>query len=305
MLFSRFVLLAFGSVAAVSASSIYARGRGGSSTDQPVANPYNTKEISLAAGLVQQTYCDSTENGLKIGDSELLYTMGEGYARQRVNIYHSPSLGIAVAIEGTNLFSLNSDLHDAKFWQEDPNERYIQYYPKGTKLMHGFQQAYNDLMDDIFTAVKKYKKEKNEKRVTVIGHSLGAAMGLLSAVDFNCRLDKGIHRALLFGLPRVGNVAFANYVDHKIGDKLSWVVNGKDWVPHVAPRFLGYQHPSNQIWINPANSTHWKKYPGQENVHGANSVIPEFGSFDDHQGIYFHTQIGASLGECPAKVKNY
>ena len=130
-------------------------------------------------------------------------------------------------------------------------------------------------------------------------------MGLLSAVDFNCRLDKGIHRALLFGLPRVGNVAFANYVDHKIGDKLSWVVNGKDWVPHVAPRFLGYQHPSNQIWINPANSTHWKKYPGQENVHGANSVIPEFGSFDDHQGIYFHTQIGASLGECPAKVKNY
>ena len=301
MLFSRFVLLAFGSVAAVSASSIYARGRGGSSTDQPVANPYNTKEISLAAGLVQQTYCDSAESGLKIGDSELLYTMGQGYARQRVNFYHSPSLGIAVAIEGTNLFSLNSDLHDAKFWQEDPNERYIQYYPKGTKLMHGFQQAYNDLMDDIFTAVEKYKKEKNEKRVTVIGHSLGAAMGLLCAMDIELRMDGGLYKTYLFGLPRLGNPTFASFVDQKIGDKFHSIINGRDWVPTVPPRALGYQHPSDYVWIYPGNSTSAKLYPGQENVHGILTVAREF-NFDDHQGIYFHTQIGAVMGECPAQV---
>lgn len=278
------------------------------STAKPVNVDHKVvKEMGQAAGLVQQSYCNDQKYdvGLKVGDAELLWKHGHGDWFQHVLIWKSDSLGIAVAYEGTNVSSIVSIANDALANHVFPDIRYKDCLPKDVRLMMGFQDAYTGVVDSAFEATKHYMDKYNETRVTIIGHSLGAAMGLLSAVDFNCRLDKGIHRALLFGLPRVGNVAFANYVDHKIGDKLSWVVNGKDWVPHMAPRFLGYQHPSNQIWINPANSTHWKKYPGQENVHGANSVIPEFGSFDDHQGIYFHTQIGASLGECPAKVKNY
>lgn len=80
------------------------------------------------------------------------------------------------------------------------------------------------------------------------------------------------------------------------------MINGKDPVPHLPPRLLGYQHPSGQVWINPANSTSWLYYPGQENPKGADSVIDVQISFDDHQGIYAHTQIGASKGHCPATV---
>jgi hypothetical protein len=39
-----------------------------------------------------------------------------------------------------------------------------------------------------------------------------------------------------------------------------------------------------------------RSYPGSDSV-----VIPQ-ASFDDHQGVYFHTQIGAHLGHCPATV---
>lgn len=36
---------------------------------------------------------------------------------------------------------------------------------------------------------------------------------------------------------------------------------------------MGFQHPSGQVWINPANTTNWAYYPGQENVHGADTVL--------------------------------
>lgn len=35
---------------------------------------------------------------------------------------------------------------------------------------------------------------------------------------------------------------------------------------------------------------------------GADSELDTPINFDDHEGIYFHTQIGASLGHCPATV---
>lgn len=102
------------------------------------------------------------------------------------------------------------------------------------------------------------------------------------------------------GQPRVGNPAFADFVDQTYGpSRLNYVVNGQDFVPHVPPQLIGYRHFSGQVWINPANTTSWKYYPGQENVQGANTATPQL-NFDDHQGIYMHTQIGASQGHCPA-----
>lgn len=301
MHFSRFVLFALSCVALVSAGLLR---HGGSSQEQPVKNTWNTDEISQAAGLVQQTYCKKQEEGLRIGDSTLLESFGDGDKRQRVNIYHSDSLGIAVAIEGTNLLSITSDLHDVKAIPVNPHERYKSFMPQGVKLMWGFQEAYVDVMDDMVRAIEKYKKEKNEKRVTVIGHSLGAAMGLIATLDITNRVEGGLHKAYLFGLPRVGNAAFASFVDQKVGKRLHSIINGRDWVPTVPPRALGYQHPSNYLWIYPGNTTKAKIYPGQENVHGILTVPRDF-NFNDHQGIYFHTQIGAIFGQCPAKINNF
>lgn len=70
------------------------------------------------------------------------------------------------------------------------------------------------------------------------------------------------------GQPRDGNPVFANAVDSLLANKFSYVVNGRDFVPHLPPRIAGFQHPSGQVWINPANTTGWLFYPGQENVHG-------------------------------------
>jgi len=278
--------------------------RAQSSTSQPVEVPYDLKKFSQAAGLVQQCYCTpgSYHKGLQVGDSTLLWGIGDGNMEQRALIYHSKSLGIAVAYMGTNVSSLKSSSNDLLFLGEPPNARYSEYFPEGVKLFHGFQQPYIQLVDRVYDAIKRFKKEYNENRVTVIGHSQGAAIGLISSVDFENRLEDGIYRSYLFGLPRTGNPTFADYVDQTIGHKLRWVVSGDDWVPAVPPRWFDYQHPSNYVWIYPANSTNWKLYPGQENVHGFPTVKQDYSNFDDHQGVYFHTQIGTEIGHCPALV---
>lgn len=277
--------------------------RAESSTAQPVDVPYDIKKLSQAAGLVQQCYCEpgSYQEGLQVGDSTLLKKIGNGVTRQRALIYKSKSLGIAVAYMGTNLSALKSVTNDLLFEAEPPNARYSEYMPKGLKLFHGFQEPYIEIVDQVFDSVKKFTKETNETRVTLIGHSQGASMGLISSVDFENRLEHGIYRSYLFGLPRTGNPTFADYVDRTIGHKLRVALNGADWNPTVPPRWFGYQHPSNYVWIYPANSTNWKLYPGQENVHGF-PTVPHVYNFDDHQGVYFHTQIGTEIGHCPALV---
>ena len=75
------------------------------------------------------------------------------------------------------------------------------------------------------------------------GHSHGAAMGLIGAVDVHFRLEGCLRMAFLFGLTRVGNPTFASFVDGNSGDELRWVINGRDWLPLVPPRAFGYQHP--------------------------------------------------------------
>lgn len=275
-----------------------------SSTAQPHPFRGDVRAMSQAAGMCQQTYCPSylDKPGRRVGDAKLLWTTGDGYVSQRALIYHSKSLGLTVAFQGTNMQSLLSQLHDIELVGVPADWRYNKGLPQAARLFFGFQGAYLEIVDAVFAAVQRYMAQLEEERLTIVGHSLGAAMGLVAASDFHYRIPTGVTNMYLFGLPRVGNPVFADWVDETFGHKLHWTVNGHDWVPHLAPREFGYQHPSNPVWIFPANTTKWMVYPGQENVHGFNSVDPEWFSFDDHQGIYYHTQIGASQGHCPATV---
>jgi len=275
-----------------------------SSTAQPEKVPYDIAEFSLAAALAQEPNCNEPDYsvGEKVADSKLLYRFGDGNFKQHCLIYHSKSLGITVSFQGTNGSSFISTLHDFDALAMPADSRYKKYMPESVRLLKGFQNAYTDLVDVVFEKVAKYKNEFNETRVTIVGHSLGAAMGLIASVDVEHRMQDGLYRSYLFGLPRVGNVPWANHVDDTIGKKLHWVVNGRDWVPHVAVRIAGYQHPSNYVWIYPANSSVWRLYPGQENVHGFNTVPLDQLSDEDHRGIYFGTQVGGSDENCPAVI---
>ena len=51
-----------------------------------------------------------------------------------------------------------------------------------------------------------------------------------------------------YGLPRVGNQDFADYVD-SLGLSITHINNKEDFVPILPGRFLGFHHPSGEVHI--------------------------------------------------------
>jgi predicted lipase len=104
------------------------------------------------------------------------------------------------------------------------------------------------------------------RKVIIIGHSLGGALGLFWALDFlqicmylfiqfPYQAIDGVSPELwTYGAPRVGNMLFSEYVYSSLLSRwvnvyyfllfiISWrIVNIADIVPHLPPQFIGYEH---------------------------------------------------------------
>jgi hypothetical protein len=124
--------------------------------------------------------------------------------------------------------------------------------------------------------------------VTVVGHSLGAALALLSTVYLPLHLPSGTDVKMIgYGLPRVGNPAFANYVDAHA--HVTHVHNKKDPVPLLPPLVLGFRHPAGEVHIDYPTGT-WYSCPGQESTSDLCELgdAPNFlaGNISDHAGPY-------------------
>jgi predicted lipase len=113
----------------------------------------------------------------------------------------------------------------------------------------------------ILSAVQNTLSAQGLSSVTVVGHSLGAALALLDGVFFSLRLPEDVTvKVIGYGMPRVGNQAFADFVDSKLGGRVAHVNNREDPIPVVPGRFLGFHHPSGEIHI--LNSGAWDVCPG-------------------------------------------
>ncbi|KAF8508913.1 alpha beta-hydrolase, partial [Gautieria morchelliformis] len=86
--------------------------------------------------------------------------------------------------------------------------------------------------------------------VTIVGHSLGAAISLIDAVYLPLHLPSTtIFKFVGYDMPRVGNQAFASYLDARFPD-LTHINNKEDVVPILPGKFLGFVHPQGEIHIN-------------------------------------------------------
>ncbi len=65
----------------------------------------------------------------------------------------------------------------------------------------------------VLAAVQTALKQSSFERVTIVGHSLGAAIALLDSIYLLPFLPGVSIRIIGYGMPRVGNEAFATYVD--------------------------------------------------------------------------------------------
>lgn len=169
---------------------------------------------------------------------------------------------------------------DAKVWQTEwPPEDRAYRLPHGTarneswcplcKVHSGFAQAYEELRDQILFTLEKLGCQE----VDVAGHSLGAAVATVAAMDLRGWPVGGMRAGVLwtFGSPRVGNVAFAeNFVRIAAEMRLavpSWrVVHYRDPVPHGGPTAAGYTHLPFEVYYTNRISTAYDVCEFQEGI---------------------------------------
>ncbi len=140
--------------------------------------------------------------------------------------------------------------------------------------------------------MKQLLTQHGASSVAVTGHSLGAALALLDAVYLPLHLPAGTRvRMVGYGMPRVGNPAFADYVDAHAGAlALTHVNSREDPIPIVPGRFLGFAHPAGEVHIQDTGA--WVACPGRDNpstlctvgdvpdvLHG--NILNHLGPYDD------------------------
>lgn len=208
---------------------------------------------------------------------------------------------VVIAHQGTDPTKIMSIANDVKFIQKDMDAKFFPKADKSAKVHDGFQDTQTRTAQAVLDTVKSTLTKTKFKRVLVTGHSLGAAVALLDGLMIKMALPDVEVNGVVFGLPRVGNEAFANMVDKTLPG-FTHVTNQKDPVPLLPPKLLSFQQPAGEVHItavDKAGKASVVACPGQENKNCADSNSVLDPSISNHEGPYFN---GISFGAhaCPA-----
>ncbi|KAG9289561.1 hypothetical protein G9A89_002334 [Geosiphon pyriformis] len=110
-------------------------------------------------------------------------------------------------------------------------------------------EFYNEkIIHAVETFVAKLKLFRHYGNVYIFtGHGFGGVLALLTAIAFHEATNRNILiDVTTFGEPRIGNSAFARYVDHRIS--VNRITHSNDHVPLFFPQL---RHHSTEFWIPP------------------------------------------------------
>ncbi|KAI8367330.1 Alpha/Beta hydrolase protein [Blakeslea trispora] len=108
-----------------------------------------------------------------------------------------------------------------------------------------------DIRDIIQNAVKDQLKLHPELNVQVVGHSFGAGVGSLVAVDlFQSvpQINETNIEAFLLGKPRTGDFGYAEFVARS-RMRIKRYVNLSDDIPHRPEIQDGFVHEGEEYWL--------------------------------------------------------
>ncbi|KAF5348060.1 hypothetical protein D9758_010002 [Tetrapyrgos nigripes] len=219
---------------------------------------------------------------------------GNGGSVQFWFVGYSPSLDtVIISHQGTDPTEFESLLTDADFFLDTLDPTLFPGVPKGVEIHNGFGEAHKDTAQSVLSAVQTTLSRHQTSKVTLVGHSLGGALSLLDSIYLPLHLSttpggtKITYKTIVYGVPRVGNPAFADYVDQHVD--LTRVNNDNDLIPIVPGRFLGFAHPNGEVHIQDDEKT-WVGCPGHDNTSPLCTIgtVPTVfeGNILDHLGPY-------------------
>jgi len=213
---------------------------------------------------------------------------GDGSDVQFWFVGFDPSLStVIVSHQGTNPSQILPLITDADIITTTLDPTLFPGIDSSIEVHSGFATEQASTATTILGAVQDAMSAFGATNVTVVGHSLGAALALLDSVYLPLHLPAGTaFRTVSYGMPRVGNQEFANYVDAHLS--VTHINNMKDSIPILPGMSLGFHHPSGEVHID--DSGEWALCPGQDNPSTQCTVgdVPTIfnGNEANHDGPY-------------------
>ncbi|XP_058068996.1 phospholipase A1-IIdelta [Magnolia sinica] len=138
--------------------------------------------------------------------------------------------------------------------------------------------ARDQLLAKIKELVDLYKDE--DLSITLVGHSLGACLAILSAFDI---VENGLSKvgdkpefpvcAIVFGSPQVGNKAFNERLKKLPSLRVLHVVNEIDLIPHYPSGLLSYTDTGVKLVIDTRKSSYLKDSKNPSDWHNLQGML--------------------------------
>ncbi|EIN06272.1 lipase [Punctularia strigosozonata HHB-11173 SS5] len=201
---------------------------------------------------------------------------------------------VVVSHQGTDTSEILPLITDADIAKGTLDSTLFPGISSSVEVHEGFRSAQASAATQVLAAVQTAMSRFGATSVTMVGHSLGGAIALLDAVYLPLHLPSTTtFQTVVYGLPRVGNQAFADYVDAHV-TALTHINNEEDIVPILPGMFLGFHHPSGEVHIQDSGA--WDACPGQDNSSDLCIVgdVPNIfeGDESDHDGPYDGVEMG-------------
>jgi len=155
------------------------------------------------------------------------------------------------ALSGDTLYIVWRGSSSPKDFLEDAQVKKVNFVEPGEKVHSGFYTAFSSIKEDLYSSINYVVSNNLDKikSVVICGHSLGAALTVISSYMICKDFPQIAHlvKNVTIGCPRVGNSTFKdNY--NKLVPKSIRIVNDKDLVTRI-PK-IGYTHINEGITLN-------------------------------------------------------
>jgi predicted lipase len=205
-----------------------------------------------------------------------------GIARNENKIY--------VSFRGSGITSAknwakNGQFAKTKRWSDQPK----------SKVHKGHSISWTSIRPYVTSMVNNFKSACPSCSIVIVGHSLGAGLATLAAVDLT---REGNRVGLVtLGSPRVGNKDFAAYFRKLRIPTIRWV-HKNDLVPHAPPTLLGYAHVAQEYWSKTGTSFTSCSSTNGEDKKCSKTVKPWKYSVKDHFSYFNldYVKIGKPYG---------
>ncbi|MDF2921858.1 MAG: lipase [Paenibacillaceae bacterium] len=181
-------------------------------------------------------------------------------------------------------------------WISDAMAAQIKFkYVRGTCLVHrGFANIYASARKGIHSALAKLPPDKS---LTVTGHSLGAALATLCALDLAVNTPSRSPKLFTYGSPRVGDPAFARVFSQNVSSSYRFA-NPFDLVTHAPPTVLKLPVRDKTYYYSHVKSM--ESVPFQKGSIELNHIISSyFAKLSRSEPDYSRKMCSANPGFCP------